>query len=111
MYGIEEVVARVRGLTRERVVAWVERTWVCPASGEQGLVFDDIDIARMALICQLRDELQVDREAIPVVLSLIDQLHGLRRELRALVRAIEAQPGPVREDIIARVRQARGGGE
>jgi chaperone modulatory protein CbpM len=50
----------------------------------------------------LRDDLGLDEGAIPVVLSLVDQLYGMRRELRALARAVEQQP----PDVAAHVRAA-----
>ena len=58
-------------------------------------MFDEVDIARVRLVCELRDDLGLDAEAIPVVLSLVDQLYGVRRELRALARAVEQQPDEV----------------
>jgi chaperone modulatory protein CbpM len=36
------------------------------------------------LIRELRDELAVNEEALPVVLSLLDQLYALRRRVRAM---------------------------
>lgn len=100
----EDVIGRVRGLTLERLDAWVERGWVLPLCGEGGADFEEIDVARIALIRQLRDELEVNSEAMPIVLSLMDQVYSLRRDLRCYVEAVEEQPGAVRETIIARIR-------
>ena len=47
--------------------------------------FSDIDLARARLIADLRGDLGVNDEAIPVVLDLIDQIHGLRRLVRELL--------------------------
>ena len=41
-----------------------------------------------------------------MVVSLVDQIHGLRRALRQLGEAVAAEPGEVRD----RVRAAAGGG-
>ena len=62
------------------------------------------DIARIRLVCHLRQELAVDDDTLPVILSLIDQIHGLRHELSCLLKAIEAQPERVRTDIAAAFR-------
>jgi chaperone modulatory protein CbpM len=47
--------------------------------------FSDIDLARAQLIGDLRSDLGVNDEAVPIVLDLIDQIHGLRRLVRELV--------------------------
>jgi chaperone modulatory protein CbpM len=49
----------------------------------------------------LRDDLALDEEALPLILSLMDQLYGLRRELRALAQAVDREPDEVR----ARIRR------
>jgi chaperone modulatory protein CbpM len=51
--------------------------WVMP-SNQAEMLFDDEDIARINLICELRNDLGVNDEAIPIILSLLDQLHHLR---------------------------------
>lgn len=103
----EDIVGRVRGLTVERLDAWIERGWVVPLGGGTEAAFEEIDVARAELIRQLRDELEVNREAIPIVLSLIDQVYSLRRELRCIAGAVEEQPEKVREEIIAQIRVRR----
>lgn len=106
----KDVVQKVPGLTARRLKQWIERGWVVPARSENGLVFDEIDVARADLIRQLRDELAVDRDTVPVVLSLMDQVYTLRHELRCVMRALDEQPVKVREKIVTRVRIHRGSG-
>jgi chaperone modulatory protein CbpM len=75
--------------------AWIEAGWLRPGGHGSSrefsnmnfsdLEFSDIDLARARLICDLRSDLGVNDEAIPVVLDLIDQIHGLRRLVRELV--------------------------
>lgn len=93
-----EVVATVSRLSVTRLRAWVSRGWVRPETPEPPS-FSEADVARICLLCDLCDELQIDDDTLPVVLSLIDQIHGLRRQLRILGRAIEAQPITVQEEI------------
>lgn len=98
--GEAEVVEAVGTVSVAELRVWCAAGWVSPARGEAGPVFDEVDLARIRLVCGLRDDLGLDEGAIPVVLSLVDQLYGVRHELRALARAVEQQPddvaGPVR---------------
>jgi chaperone modulatory protein CbpM len=99
----EAQVIRSSGVTTTELRVWCDSGWVVPARGENGgQVFDDLDVARVCLVRELRHELGLDDEAIPVVLSLLDQLYGVRRELRALARAVEQQD----RDVAARIRAA-----
>jgi chaperone modulatory protein CbpM len=86
--------------------AWIEAGWLLPRdSGESG-PFADIDVARARLIRDL-SELGVNDEGIPIILDLIDQLHGLRRALRDLLSSIAALPEPPRRQILSDIRAAR----
>ena len=55
-----------------------------PDAEAEALVFHEIDVERVRLILELRDRLAVDETALPVVLSLLDQVYALRRRLREL---------------------------
>jgi chaperone modulatory protein CbpM len=65
--------------------AWIEAGWLRPYGSQSSREFSDIDVARARLIGDLRSDVGVNDEAIPVVLDLIDQIHGLRRLVRELV--------------------------
>jgi chaperone modulatory protein CbpM len=43
--------------------------------------------------------MEVTEDTIPVVLSLLDQVYELRAQLKAVLRAVEAQPEEVRRAI------------
>ena len=113
MIGFDELVRRFAGLDRGELVRWVENRWVLPEepSGETGerWVFHEVDIARVELILDMRRDFAVDDEAMPLVLSLLDQVYSLRRQMRRLCDALEQQPPEVRDAI----RQAlpKAGGE
>ncbi len=98
-----EVMTTVVRLSRDRLRACVEAGLVAPAISEGGPAFSPADVARLELICDLCDEFDLEEDALAIVMSLIDQLHGLRAELRALARAVEAQPAEVRERILEAV--------
>ena len=93
------VIELVEGLAEDELRAWVKAGWVRPRRSGNRCVYREIDVARVRFIHEIRSELRVDDEAVPVVLSLIDQIHGLRGTLRALAEAVQAQPEPVRRSI------------
>ncbi len=96
-----DVVAEVEEITVRRLRLWVRRGWVVPTASRAGHAYDQLDLARVRLVCQLKDEMKLNDEAIPVVLSLMDQLYGIRREFKAMTEAIDQQP----EDIRTRLRK------
>lgn len=103
-YDEQKVVARVQRITLRELRQWVREGWVRPAQGERGPVFDDLDVARIRLVCDLRKDLSLPGDALPVVLSLIDQIHGMRQDLRLLAEALEDQPEEVRRAVTRAVR-------
>ncbi len=104
MLNERDVVARVARVELRELRLWVREGWIKPAEGENGPVFDDLDVARIRLVCDLRKEMALPTDSMPVILSLLDQLHGTRRELRDLAAAIEAQSPEVRRAIVAAYR-------
>jgi chaperone modulatory protein CbpM len=89
MITIETLTRTVIGLTHEDLRRWIDNAWVRP-DGEPGQYrFHEIDVARLRLIVELRDDLGVDETALPVVLSLLDQLYETRRQMRRLCGVIE----------------------
>jgi chaperone modulatory protein CbpM len=107
-YTSDEVVARIERLSITRLETWVAEDCVRPETAEGDPTFTEADLARLRLLCTLRDDFEVNEEALPLVLSLIDQLHGVRRVLRHLTEAVEQQPRAVREEI-ARIFRETGG--
>ena len=103
------VVARVERLTLRELRLWVREGWVRPAQGERGPVFDELDIARIRLLCDLRTDMALPAETMPVVLTLIDRLNETRRALRSLADALEDQPEEVREAVIRSFRARHDG--
>jgi chaperone modulatory protein CbpM len=94
-----EIAARLQGVTVERLRIWVQLGWVRPVVRDGNTTFADVDIARAALVQDLQEIIGIDENAVPVVLKLIDQIHGLRRELKTLVEAIDRQPDSVRREL------------
>lgn len=98
-YTEDQVIDLIGALSRRQLRLWIRRGWIVPTQGQAGPVFDDTDVARVRLICELRRDMNVNDDAVPVVLTLMDQLYGLRRELRAVMQAIGDQPERVRTQI------------
>lgn len=65
---------------------WVDAGWLRPRGNHANRDFSEVDLARARLIGDLRHNLDVNDEAVPIVLDLIDQIHGLRRLVRELVK-------------------------
>ena len=109
MIDLEALLREIGALDTAELTRWVESGWVRPEGEEGRWLFHAIDVARVRLIVEIRHELAIDEEAVPVVLSLLDQIYGVRRELAALCGAVAEQPDPVRRAIAAALR-GRGGG-
>jgi chaperone modulatory protein CbpM len=101
---ITAVTALFPDLPEPELTAWVERGWVRPAAGDSDWVFEEIDVARVRLIHDLRYAMAVQDEVIPLVLSLLDQVYALRGQMRSVARAVESQPDTVPEAILAALR-------
>jgi chaperone modulatory protein CbpM len=100
MMRITAVVALFDGLREIDVLTWVERGWVRP----EDEVFHDIDVARVRLIHELLFRMDLREDAVPLILSLLDQIYDLRGSLTAVLRAVEVQPAHVRAAILAGMR-------
>ena len=107
MLSERDVVARVQHLTVTRLRVWVRQGWIRPAP-TQG--FSEADIARAVLIRDLEDQLGFAEEDVPVLLSLIDQIHGLRSELKGLIEVLEELPEDARATVRLRIATRKGGG-
>ncbi|MEA2905666.1 MAG: chaperone modulatory protein CbpM [Alphaproteobacteria bacterium] len=79
--------ARINVQTLE---AWLEAGWLAPRRNDEGTHYSDVDLARAHLIEDLR-RLGINDEGVPVVLDLVDQVHGLRHVLRVLLSTVRAQ--------------------
>lgn len=88
MISIELLITQQDGLQRQDLERWIVNEWVRPDDCAGQYMFREIDVARVRLIRELRDDLQVNEDALPVVLSLLDQLYDQRRRMRELSDAL-----------------------
>jgi chaperone modulatory protein CbpM len=85
----DEFVLQAR-IDAETLETWLEAGWLAPRRDESHTRFSEIDLARAHLINDLND-LGVNDAGVPVILDLVDQLHGLRRVLRELLSAAKSR--------------------
>jgi len=88
----KEVLSSVSGMSSSSLKICISQSWVTPAQATEGAMFDELDVARLRLIAELRRDMGVNDDAVPIILSLIDQLNAAQRRLRALDRAIGQDP-------------------
>lgn len=81
-----EFLLRTR-LDVQALASWTAAGWLAPDRNTARPDFSEIDVARASLILDLQ-KIGINDEAVPVVLDLIDQIHGLRRVLRDLLAAM-----------------------
>ena len=101
MMQITAVTALFADLGETELAAWIERGWVLPEPADGGWVFHDIDVARVRLIHDLHRQMDVGEDSMSLVLSLLDQIYELRGRLKAVLRAVDAQPEAARAAIRA----------
>jgi chaperone modulatory protein CbpM len=77
-------------LDQETLDIWIEEEWLVPQTAAQEQVFSEVDLARAQLIRELKRDLGVNDEGIGVILSLLDQVHSLRK---VLSHTLQSSPG------------------
>ena len=116
MLSEKDLLQRLEGITIDEVRYCVRQGWVMPspvigdnAANEEAApaVFFEVDVARLRLIRELRHDLEIGDDAIPVVLSLLDRVHTLRAEMRLLGHAISEQSAAERGRITEAVKRLR----
>jgi chaperone modulatory protein CbpM len=101
-----DIIAKVRQVSVTRLRVWVRQGWIRPADATKG-AFTEADLARVRLIRDLEDKLGFDEEQVPVLLNLIDQIHGLRAQLKALLEAFEGLPDEARAKVKSQVARRK----
>jgi len=101
MIAEHELLATVERLQIESLRRWIAHGWVAAHEHEGCYVFQEVDVARVRLICDLVYDIEMDEESLPVVLSLLDQLHDTRRLLKRFSAVIDGLPDDMRREIKA----------
>jgi chaperone modulatory protein CbpM len=105
-----ELIAQFTYLERQVLLTWIDEGVIAPHRDEEGYLFDPVDESRVALACDLHYRMGLDHASLPVILSLIDQLHDARHHLRALTRAVAEQPEAIQQEITRRMTGDRTSG-
>jgi chaperone modulatory protein CbpM len=104
MMRFEMVVAEFPDVDAPELSDWIARGWVVPeGSTRADWAFAEIDVARIRLIRDLRLRMALEEDALTLVLSLLDQVYGLRGALHAMLRALEDQPPAVRQAVLTTI--------
>lgn len=82
------------GLDQETLDVWIEEEWLLPSGTATGLAFSEMDLARAKLIRDLKQDLGVNDQGVGVILSLIDQVHSLRKALTELLQSSRERSAP-----------------
>lgn len=99
----DETIAAVGRLDRARLVRFVRSEVIRPADAGGRMVFRRVDVARLELLCDLCDDFDLNDDALGLVMHLVDQLHGTRNDLRALMQALGDEPAEVKSRVQGRL--------
>ena len=78
---------------------------VCPVRDETDFVFDDLDVARIRLVCDLHVDMNIELDNVEIILSLMNQLYETRGRLGRILKALENQPEEVKKAILENLQQ------
>lgn len=101
MKRLDEIISSIAELSHEDLQAWIHEELIKPNEHQGTLLFDDVECARVQLICTLHYDMDVEVNALPIVMDLIDEVHEHRRQLRKLSNAVLAQDTEVRNAVLA----------
>ena len=107
MIGLEELLREFQGLAPPELERWIGNAWIRPDGAPGRYRFHEIDVARVRLIVELKETMEVSEAALPTVLSLLDQLYEMRRRMHRLNQALASNVPP---DVAARLLAAMSAG-
>lgn len=84
MISSQELLLRVR-IERQHLDSWIAQGWLASKDRGDGR-FSEIDVARAQLIRELKEDFGINDPGVSLILHLLDQLHGVRRSMRELLR-------------------------
>jgi chaperone modulatory protein CbpM len=100
MMRVDEIVEQIGDLQRNDLDAWIREALISPQEDGGDLVFSEMEYARIRLICTLHYDLEVNADTLPIVVSLVDQLHQARKRLLKLTAAVVTQDKSVQAAIL-----------
>ena len=106
-YTLIETIDAVEDLDADQLRRYIRAGVVVPVQSESGPLFRELDLARLSLLVDLTEGYHLDEEALGLVMSLVDQLHGLRGDMRAMLDAVAREPTETRLRLKAAIREVR----
>ncbi|MCL3882443.1 hypothetical protein [Marivita sp. GX14005] len=106
IYAPEEVIARIAPLTEDRLLQFERLRIVRPVMTPDGPRYRRLDLRRITLLCELTDDFEVNEDALVIIMSLLDQLHGAHGRIERLVQAIGAEPAEIKLRLSRRLAEA-----
>ena len=106
---LDQVLGEIE-VSRQELELWIAESWILPEREGDQFAFDEVDVARLRLIAELRRDLAVNDEAVPLILHLIDEVHLLRNCLAALGPALEELPPEHRDRLKRLIAESVGSG-
>ena len=103
MITFETVQLEIHGLDAAELERWIADALVRAEGSPGARKFHAIDVARIRLIKELRQELEIEEHSLPVVLSLLDQLYDLRRRTARLNTALGELPPEIRSVLFKKI--------
>jgi len=101
MRRIDEVLAEIDHFVDRAILEdFIARGWVCPLRDQIDYVFEEVDISRIRLVCELHIDMKFEVETVDLILSLMDQLYKNKALFERLVKALEEQPEDVRNAVL-----------
>jgi len=102
----EETIATVTRLSRSQLHLFVASDIVRPLHTDTGPRYRQVDLARLELLCELREDFDLEIDALCMVITLVDRLHETRGQLRAVLEAVRHEPDEVNQRIAAAIHHA-----
>ncbi|TNJ41563.1 chaperone modulator CbpM [Phaeobacter sp. B1627] len=104
-YAPEQVIEKVTSLTPERLSYFERLQIISPVQTSDGPRYRTLDIRRITLLCELTDDFEVNEDALVIIMSLLDQLHGTRSRLEQVVQALGDEPSEVKLRVSRRLHE------
>lgn len=95
-YDPEQVINQIAALTAERLNRFERLQIVAPIITPDGPRYRSLDLRRVTLLCELTDDFEVNEDALVIIMSLLDQLHGAQSKLEQVVQAIDQEPSEIK---------------
>lgn len=98
-----ELIETVAALTPDRLVEYRALEIVIPVETPEGPRYREIDVDRVTLLCELADDMEMSEDAVVIIMSLLDQLHGARAQMSRVMEAVAAEEAEIRKRIAMRL--------